>query len=228
MRGDRTIWWRPARSIGVVLGALAMFGPGDAASARGQQAGTSGPHGARTLLGQVADAYKALTSYSDEGQFVVAMTVGGKRRREVQPLRVTFIRPNKLDLDTGSIRVISDGKTVTTVVRPLKKYTTAPAPAMIGMATFREGALGALLFGGPTGSPTFLLLSLLTRTNPDILLDEMGGTARAATDGGRPDAAILIDLRNGPDLLLRVDPATKLLSAIELKIDPAFLAPKQA
>jgi thiol-disulfide isomerase/thioredoxin len=149
------------------------------------------------------------------------MTVGGKRRREVQPLRVTFIRPNKLDFDTGSIRLISDGKTVTTVVRPLKKYTTAPVSATIGMATFREGALGALLFGGPTGSPTFLLLSLLTGTNPDILLDEMGGTVRAATDGDRPDAAILIDLHNGPDLLLRVDSATNLLSAIELKIDPA-------
>src|SRR5580658_10390920 len=109
MRGDRTSWWRPAPWIGLVLGSLAMLGPGDAASARGQEAVTSGPHGARALLGQVADAYKALTSYSDEGQFTVAMTLGGKSHREAQPLRLTFRRPNQIDLDTGSVRLISDG-----------------------------------------------------------------------------------------------------------------------
>lgn len=225
MRGDRTIWWRLARWIGVVLGSLASLGPGDAVSARGQEAGTSGPDGARALFGQVADAYKALSSYSDQGQFVVAMTRGGKARREAQPLRLAFVRPNKIDLDAGSLRLISDGKTLMTVVTPLKKYTTAPAPATIGMGTFREGPTGALLFGGPTGAPTFVLLNLLSGTSPDALVDVMGGTIRAATVGNlRSDAAILIDLRNGPDLVLRVDPATKLLSAIELKIDPAQLA----
>ncbi len=39
---------------------------------------------------------------------------------------------------------------------------------------------------------------------------------------------MLIDLREGPDLLLRVDPATKLLSAIELRIDPARPASRTA
>ena len=101
---------------------------------------------------------------------------------------------------------------------------TAPAPEKIGIDTFREGPTGALLFGGPTGAPTFVLLNLLTGTSPDVLLDAMGGTIRPR-DGpaGRParTARSVIDLRDGPDLLLRVDPATKLLSAIELKIDPA-------
>ncbi|HZW30854.1 MAG TPA: TlpA disulfide reductase family protein, partial [Isosphaeraceae bacterium] len=41
----------------------------------------------------------------------------------------------------------------------------------------------------------------------------------------QPDSsALLIDVVDGPDLLLRVDPSTKLLSAIELKLDPAQLA----
>ena len=120
-------------------------------------------HEARALFRRVADAYKALDSYSDEGQFVVAMTLGGKPRREARPLRLTFIRPNKIDLDAGAVRLISDGKTLTTLVRPLKKYTTAPAPATIGVDTFREGPTGPLLFGGPTAAPTFLLLNLLMR-----------------------------------------------------------------
>ncbi len=57
------------------------------------------------LFDQVADAYKALTSYSDQGEFVVAMTLGGKARRQVRPLRLTFVRPNKLDLDAGAVRL---------------------------------------------------------------------------------------------------------------------------
>jgi thiol-disulfide isomerase/thioredoxin len=170
----------------------------------------------------VADAYKALTSYSDEGHFVVATTLEGKARRETQPLRVTFIRPNKLDLDAGAVRLICDGKTLTTVVGPLNEYAMSPAPERIGIETFRDGPAGALLFGGPTGWPLFVLLNLLLGTSPDVLLEQMGGTLRAAPAdlAGADGTGLLIDLREGPDLLLRVDPATKLLTTIEMKFDP--------
>ena len=136
------------------------------------------------MLRRVADAYKALDSYSDEGQFVVAMTVGDRPRREARPLRLTFNRPNKIDLDVGSVRLISDGKTLTTLVWPLKKYTTAPAPVKIDIDTFRQGATGPLLFGGPTGAD-FVLLSLLMGTSPDDLLDALGAHAasRPTTSG---------------------------------------------
>ena len=226
MRSDRTMWRRHGWCIGVSLFVLIPLAPGGPALVRGQDAPRSRlDDEARALYVQVANAYKSLTSYSDEGQFVVVMTLGGKVRRESRPLRLTLVRPNRIDLDTGSLRLISDGKTLTTMVRPLKKYTTAPAPATIGMGSFREGPTGALLFGGPTGAPLFVLLNLLMRTSPDLLLDEMGGTIRGATaETGKPGTAILINLRHGPDVLLRVDPATKLLSAIELKIDPAQLA----
>jgi thiol-disulfide isomerase/thioredoxin len=143
------------------------------------------------------------------------MTVGDRPRREVRPLRLTFNRPNKIDLDVGSVRLLSDGKTLTTLVRPLKKYTTAPAPARIGIDTVREGPTGPLLFGGPTGAPAFILLNLLMGTSPDTLLDALGGTSRVEND------AIRIDGRDGPDLLLRVDPSTRLLSAIDMKIAPS-------
>ena len=107
--------------------------------------------GARTLLEEVSKAYRGLSSYSDQGEFVVAMTLGGKAQKQVRPLKLTFVRPNKLDLDTGAVRLTSDGKTLTTSVAPLKKYTNAPAPESIGFDTFREGPTGAVLFGGPTG-----------------------------------------------------------------------------
>ena len=152
------------------------------------------------------------------------MTLGGKSQRQARPLRLTFVRPNKLDLDAGTIRLTCDGKTLTTVIEPMKKYMTAPAPEAIDIDTFREGPTGAVLFGGPTAAPTaspmYVLLNLLAGANPDVMLDQMGGTLRAA---GSSKDAMLIDMQEGPDLLLTVDPATKLLSAIELKIDPAQL-----
>ena len=74
--------------------------------------------------------------------------------------------------------------------RALKKYMTAPAPETIGIDTFREGPTGAILFGGqtaaPTSAPMFVLLNLLTGTNPDVMLDQMGGTLHARR---RPAAA---------------------------------------
>ncbi len=125
-------------------------------------------------------------------------------------------------------RLNSDGKTLTTMVEPLKRYTTAPAPESIGIDTFREGPIGAILFGGPTAAPMFVLLNLLTGTNPDMMVDQLGGSVQPALAAG-PDAkadgtAILIQQMDGPSLLLHVDPSTKLLSGIELKIDPAQLA----
>ncbi len=140
---------------------------------------------------------------------VVAMTIGRKPRREARPLRLTFIRPNKIDLDAGSIRLISDGKTLTTVVRPLKKYTTAPAPATIGIDTFREGPTGPCSSAArPARRPSSC--STCSRAPAPISCS----TRWAARSAPRRLAAsrrtpIRIDLRDGPDLLLRVDPATR-------------------
>ena len=232
MRSDRMERRGSALAAGLALACLVLTGAGTPARAqvRGSLDPSPGDIDAHVLFGKVANAYQSLTSYSDQGQFIVSMTLGGKAHRQVRPLKLTIVRPNKFDLDAGAVRLTSDGKTMTTVIEPLKKYMTAPAPETVGIDTFREGPTGAILFGGqtaaPTSAPVFVLLSLLSGTNPDVMLDQMGGTLHEAkAGGGRPDkAAMLIDLQEGPDLLLRVDPATKLLSAIELKIDPAQLA----
>ena len=181
---------------------------------------------ARVLLEQVSKAYRALSSYSDQGEFAIAITLGGKAQKQVRPIRLTFTRPNKLDLDTGVTRLTSDGKVKTEMVESLKRYATAPAPESIDINTFREGPMGAVLFGGPTAAPMFVLLNLITGTNPDVMVDQMGATLRGTPPlGGKPaDLAVVIDLAEGPDLFLRIDPTTKLLSSIDLKIDPKDLA----
>jgi thiol-disulfide isomerase/thioredoxin len=184
---------------------------------------------ARALFEEVTRAYRALEFYSDEGQFVIAMTRNGKSERQELPLKLTFARPNKLDLDAGAVRAVSDGTTLTTAVIPTKRYTAAPAPPALGIETFREGPCGAILFGGPSGPPMFVLLNLLTAADPSAAIAQLGGVLKRAPApaGGAPvDApAILIEIepaRTG--MLLAIDPATKLLSKIEMKFDSELLA----
>jgi thiol-disulfide isomerase/thioredoxin len=183
---------------------------------------------AQAILNEVAKAYKSLGSYSDEGKFVVAMTLAGKPQNQTVPLKLTFVRPNKLDLDAGPVRLTSDGKTLTTAVIPLKRYTTAPSPAQIGLETFREGPTGAILFGGPAGPPMFVLLNLLTSPDATATLAQLGGSLQLAPDApsaGKPASpALLIDQPEGADFRLEIDPATKLLARIDLQVDPKDLA----
>ena len=83
---------------------------------------------ARALFDEVSKAYKALTSYSDKGEFVVAMTIGGKTQKQAMPLKLTFVRPNKVDIDAGQVRLIERRHDLTTTVVPLKRYTTRRLP----------------------------------------------------------------------------------------------------
>ncbi|MFO0887826.1 MAG: redoxin family protein [Isosphaeraceae bacterium] len=173
------------------------------------------------LLNEVSQAYKALGSYSDEGQFVMAMSVAGKAQKQSIPLKMAFVRPNKLDLDAGAVRLVSDGKTMTTAIVPLKRYTTQEAPKDLSIETFRQGPLGAVLFGGPTGAPMFVLLNLLTGSDASAAVGQLGGSLQLAP--GNPQA-LLIDQAEGPDIRLDVDPATRLLSRIEFQVDAKTLA----
>ena len=103
-----------------------------------------------------------MSSYADQGEFIVAMTAAGKSHKQAVPLKVTLVRPNKFEIDTNLVRLMSDGKTLTTSVIPLKRYMAGPAPQKVDIETFREGPIGASLFGGPSGVPMFVLLNLLT------------------------------------------------------------------
>jgi hypothetical protein len=191
--GNRRCVW----VSGLVLAVTAAVSP-----ARGQDGKAAKPPrddaAARKLLDQVSRAYQALSSYSDQGQFEIAMTLAGKAQRQVMPLRLTLVRPNKLDLDAGAVRLTCDGKTLTTVVEPLKKYTTAAAPATIGIDTFREGPAGAVLFGGPMAVPLTVLLHLVTGENPAGAIDQLGGSIRPAParGSGPHGPGLLIDMES--------------------------------
>lgn len=177
---------------------------------------------ARGLLEEMAKAYKALPSYSDRGEFTLALTIDDKAQKQSMPLSLTFTRPNRLDLKTDPVRVVSDGKTITTTVSPLKKFMAAPAPGAITPDTFRAGPVGAVLFGGSAGPPMHILVSLLVAGDPVAEILKLGGTLKVEDDrdvAGTVCQALLIDQEQGPDYRLLVDPATKLLKGVDMVVD---------
>ncbi len=181
------------------------------------------------LLNEVIAAYRALPAYGDQGEFVLTMVVAGQPRTQKIPLRLTLVRPNKLSLEAGLARVVSDGTTLTTWITPLKKYATAPAPKTVTFDTvFTGGAVGSAVFGGP-GSPMMLVvLNLLLGDDPARSLLDLGDKLSVVEDeplDGRPCRVLkLASDGGGTAFHLRIDPATKLLRAIDLTSDPKALA----
>ncbi len=189
---------------------------------------------ARALFDEVVNAYRALSFYSDNGEFVVAFKLGGTIQKQVLPMKMTFARPNRFDFDSGHVRVTSDGTTLTTAVVPLKRYTVTAAPTTLGIDAIREGPIGAMIFGGPASAPMFVLVNLLTAVDPAAGIAQLGGTLRLpearSTDpkaAGETEkiSAITIDFDNPKrQFLLKVDPVSKLISSIEIGVDPKQLA----
>ena len=162
---------------------------------------------ARALFDEVSKAYKALSSYTDEGQFVMAMTANGKPQKQAVPFKVTLVRPNKVDIDTGLVRLTSDGTTLTTSMIPLKRYMTAPAPQKIDVDMLREGSIWiAALFGGPgdvlgdvrsaqSADRTGSFNAAIAQIGGSLQLTGQNGPKADGANTG--NAALLIDLRQG-------------------------------
>jgi thiol-disulfide isomerase/thioredoxin len=180
-------------------------------------------------LDEVARAYKSLAAYADQGVFSMNMTINGKAESQSLPLHLTFARPNKLNLDAGVVRMVSDGATLTTAVAPLKQYTATTAPKTIGLETIGQSPAGSVLFGGPTSAPMIILTSLLLRDDASKTILSLGGRLKSEPDQKLGDATfpvLLLDQPTGPDVQLVIDPATKLLKTIDLIVDVQEIAKK--
>jgi thiol-disulfide isomerase/thioredoxin len=181
------------------------------------------------LLDDVARAYRELKVYSDQGEFGLAETVDGKTQSVIQPMKLSLERPNKLRFDAGQVLVVSDGKSSTTVVEPIKKYSVAEAPQAVTLETFRQGPLGSVIFGGYGAMPMYVVLSMLTGGDTGKLLGQFGGVLKIDPD--RPAAGVVckalrVEIDAAPDIRLLIDPQTKLLRSVDLVIDPKEMAEK--
>jgi thiol-disulfide isomerase/thioredoxin len=181
------------------------------------------------LFGDVLRAYRSAPAYRDQGSFEVTARVGDDTRTVRFPLSITFVRPNKLAIDAGDVKLTGDGKQVQTAVYPSKQLLVGPSPERVRPADLTEGPLGAMMLGGPTAGPARLLLALL--------LDE-SETPRAFADirevvseddkavAGKTYHVLRLVMNAGPALVLTIDPDTRLLTAIDLAVDPDSLGEK--
>ena len=211
-------------ALGCALTGGTIRGYGDEPP-RGERDAKAGP-----LLNQVIAAYRALPAYGDRGELVLSTVVAGQPpKTQTIPLHLTLVRPDKLNLETGLARVVSDGTTLTTVVMPLKKYTVAPAPKTVTFDTvFTGGPVGSAVFGGPSSPMMLVVLNLLVGDDPAKALLDLGDKLNVV--GDRPidgKACRVLKLSSdggGLAFYLLIDPDTKLLRAIDLTFDPKALA----
>jgi thiol-disulfide isomerase/thioredoxin len=204
------------------LGLAALLALSATARAAGEDAE------ARKLLDAVVAKYKGLDAYADSGRFGIKASVNGQAKTQSETMSLAFARPNKLDLDTGTVRLTSDGKTMTTTIVPSKRFVQGPAPARLTSATIREGSTGAMIYGNPTAGLTVgVMLALLAGDDPakEILDGAEGLTLEADRKAdGKTLKALRIDRAQGPGSRILVDADSKLVAGIELVVDPKELA----
>ncbi len=204
---------------------------GLALAATGAHAAEVAPE-ARRLLDDVARAYKALPSYADQGVVTLAYETKPGMPPTVQatPARAAIARPNRLAIDAGVVRVVSDGKTVRTIVPPFRTYRDVPATARLGLNDVSDGPLGAVQFSGPQGRAFHVVLALLLAEDPTRSMVEDARSIRVTRDDKRDGLArhrLDYEPQVGPTLTLWVDPATSLLDRIDVDLatkDPAVPA----
>lgn len=176
------------------------------------------------LLDELVKAYQSIPAYVDRGEFVSSIRVNGKHKTERSAVHLAFVRPNKINIETGVARLISDGKTMTTVSTPLKTYEIQGAPGSLSFdSLFTAGPVGSALFGGPGGPMMSALVNLLVGKRPAASVRELGETLSLGKDRAFEDKScrvLTFSSANGQGYRLLIDPETKLLRAVELTFDP--------
>lgn len=184
---------------------------------------------ARRLLDEVAQVYRGLPAYVDEGSFTFMLKINDKPQEQTTDLRIAFERPNKLAMESDGVRLASDGTTLLTTQSAVKKYIKQEAPEKISLATLLTGPLGAMLVGSPVQMPALILLGMLVDDRPVDRLVE-GARSVVLEDDRKLDGqtlkSVMIEQEQGPGLRLLIDPETRLLRRIELIVPASQLQAK--
>ena len=176
----------------------------------------------KARLDALIAAYRALPAYADQGAVTLVVKVGDRELKQVQKASITFARPNKLDVRTDLVRVVSDGSNVTSSVAPLKKYYVSPAPKKFAESSLRGGPLGSIEFGGVAGLPLVHVLSLVIGDEPERLIYDFTPRILAEADQvveGVAYKVLRLDESDNHDWRFLIDPKTGLLGFIDLVVE---------
>jgi thiol-disulfide isomerase/thioredoxin len=170
-------------------------------------------------LDTLISRYKGLDAYEDHGTLRILSTVRGVAATEEFPSSSRLTRPDKLSVDLGEAQLISDGKTLTSVIVPTKSYLVTPSPRTLSLSSISEGTVGAYLLGTAIGLPPRVVLTLLLEKDPAARLLE-GGATVAVGEPRKVDDEELPTLVIGPHhgwmITLAIDPDTNLIREIAL------------
>ena len=203
----------------LALAALALISPRPSTAADGPKVDPK----AQALLDAASASYKALPAYVDHGEFAVKVKVKGKEKSQTLKRPVAFAKPNRIDLaeGDGDVRVVSDGKTLTTKLAG--KYQQADAPETLTLESLEDVPISKLFLQGPPGVAARTILAFLTAEAPSKVILENADGAKLEEDrkvDGRVANVLLIDQEEGPDVRLLFDAKSHLLTRLEFVFDP--------
>jgi thiol-disulfide isomerase/thioredoxin len=170
-------------------------------------------------LDSLISRYKGLDAYEDHGTLRILSTVRGVAATEEFPSSTRLTRPDKLSVDLGEAQLISDGKTLTSVIVPTKSYLVTPSPRTLSLSSISEGTVGAYLLGTAIGLPPRVVLTLLLEKDPAARLLEGGATVAVGEPHKVEDKALptlVIGPHQGWMITLAIDPDTNLIREIAL------------
>jgi thiol-disulfide isomerase/thioredoxin len=177
---------------------------------------------AKTRLDALIASYRGLPAYADHGEVSLVVKVGDRELKQSQKASIAFARPNKLDVRTDLVRVVSDGSNVISSVAPLKKYFVGPAPKKFAESSLRGGPLGSIEFGGVAGLPLVHVLSLVIGDEPERLIYDFTPKVLAEGDqavDGVSYKVLRLDESDNHDWRFLIDPRTGLLAYIDLVVE---------
>ena len=197
--------------LAVIVGVFASASP---SMADGPKDPPIGPE-ARARLDALIASYRAFPAYADHGEVTLVVKAGDRPLKQTQKASVAFARPNRLDVQTDLVRVVSDGSNVTSVVAPLKKFQTIPAPKKFAESSLRGGPLGAIEFGGLAGLPLVHVLNLVIGDEPERLIQDFTPSILVEADQvieGTAYRVLRLDESDNHDWRFLIDPKTGLLA----------------
>ncbi len=167
-------------------------------------------------------SYRGLPAYADHGEVVVVTQVGEKTIRRSQKASIAFVRPNKLDVETDLVRLVSDGTTVIEANIPSKKYRVLPVPTPFRETALRGGAIGSIEFGGVAGLPLAHVLNLVIGVEPQRLVADFAPKLLIEPDqtiDGATYQVLRFDEADNHDWRFLIDPRTGLVAHVDLAIE---------
>ena len=180
----------------------------------------------RALLDRIAETYRGLDAYADDGERRLTIRMGEQAIERAEPYRMIYARPDRLSVQTPSTRLVRDGEHLMSAVTPAGFYDQRTDEGPVEVATLAVTAAGSTILGDPLGPPLPLILGLLTGEEPARSIGPEPGAVTLEEDGefdGETVRVLRVASVGRPDWRLFVDPDRLLIVGAEVVVSAEAL-----